>query len=693
MPKNKDQEEYIAKQLPDGFVSRAFTPATYDEKTKSVRATVWTDTPVRVYDSATDDVVMEVLRADGAQMPQRGQLPLLDNHNRWNGSGSVRGSVRDFAPQSDGSMQGNVYFASTAEPENTLAREGHLTDLSVGYQTFNRSDATTWIADGQRATVNGKEYINNHGMPLAIRTMWRPFEISTTPIGADERCSFRGELSTIKKGERVMPDEKKPVETPAQAAAPEKIDVTAIRTAAHKEAAEAERSRILNIRAAAVELNIPEAFYEPLIKEPVSETEAVRKMTVEAQRLMKIAPVTAPDVGVQKDEQQNRRDGMLNGILLRTNYPFASKEEKTKVQDAVAKSDYNGMTGPQALAKRCLEQSGVRGAAYMDNVEVAKQILSLSSRAVAQGTGDFPYILAAAANKFLMLGYNEQNVTWDKWVGRQPLNDFKQNKLVNISLFSDVDLVHEGENFNWGKQADKGEYATLYKYGKAFLLSYEAIVNDDKSAFSRIPRNMAGAMNRKQNRTTYDYLYGAAGVGPTMNEDSLAMFDATANTGHANLLTGAVPSVAALNLMRKALRKIKLPAPDKTSKIQYSNADIKYIITGTTYETSLQQLIGSSGDPALTNAAVINPFKGSAEVVIDPVIDEYDSNAAPLWWVAADPNIIQHIAMFTLAGEEAPQLRSEPSEIGMARGIAWELMFSFCVAAEDWRGMVKNPGH
>ena len=312
---------------------------------------------------------------------------------------------------------------------------------------------------------------------------------------------------------------------------------------------------------------------------------------------------------------------------------------------------------------------------------------------MAQGTGDFPYILAAAANKFLMLGYNEQNVTWDKWVGRQPLNDFKQNKLVNISLFSDVDLVKEGESFSWGKQADKGEYATLYKYGKAFLLSYEAIVNDDKYAFSRIPRNMAGAMNRKQNRTTYDYLYGATGVGPAMNEDSLYMFDATATTGHANLLTGAVPSIAALNLMRKALRKIKLPAPDKTSKTQYSNAPIKYIITGTTYETSLQQLLMSPGDPALTNAAIINPFQGSFTPVIDPVLDEYDTNAAPLWYVATDPNIVQHIAMFTLAGEEAPQLRSEPSEIGMARGIAWELMFSFCVAAEDWRGMVKNPGH
>ena len=692
MPKSKDQDEYIVSKLPEGFASRAFTPASYDEKARCVRATVWSEDPVRVYDGATDQIIMEVLRADGCQLPTRGQLPLLDNHNRWNGSGSVRGSVRDLVQQADGSMQGNVYFSSTAEPENTLAREGHLTDLSTGYQTFNRTEGTVWIPDGQRATVNGKEYINNHGMPMAIRTMWKPFEISTTPIGADERCSFR-ESSTIKKGERNMPEEKKPVETPAQAPAPESIDVVAIRTAAAKEAGEAERGRILNIRSAAGELKIPDTFYDPLITSGVTETEAIRKMTVEAQRLMRVAPVQKPDIQSGKDETENRREGMLNGILLRTNYPFENAETRKKISADVAKSDFNGMTGPQALAKKCLENAGVRGATYMDNVEVAKQILSLSSRAVAQGTGDFPYILAAAANKFLMLGYNEQNVTWDKWVGRQPLNDFKQNKLVNISLFSDVDLVKEGESFSWGKQADKGEYATLYKYGKAFLLSYEAIVNDDKYAFSRIPRNMAGAMNRKQNRTTYDYLYGATGVGPAMNEDSLYMFDATATTGHANLLTGAVPSIAALNLMRKALRKIKLPAPDKTSKTQYSNAPIKYIITGTTYETSLQQLLMSPGDPALTNAAIINPFQGSFTPVIDPVLDEYDTNAAPLWYVATDPNIVQHIAMFTLAGEEAPQLRSEPSEIGMARGIAWELMFSFCVAAEDWRGMVKNPGH
>ena len=493
-----------------------------------------------------------------------------------------------------------------------------------------------------------------------------------------------------------MPDQVVPVtpETPA----PANVDQEKIRSAAAKEAAEGERARILNIRAAAIEMNIPENFYDPIIKDgSISETEGVRRLTIEAQRILKVAPVPAPDTtGVNRDEVDSRREGMLNGVLLRTGYPFDDKTERSKIESSVVKSEYNGMTGPQALAKRCLENAGVRGAAYMDNVKTAEEIIKLSSRAVAQGTGDFPYILAAAANKFLMLGYNEQNVTWDKWLGRQPLNDFKQNKLVNISLFSDVDLVKEGEGFNWGKQADKGEYATLYKYGKAFLLSYEAIVNDDKNAFSRIPRNMAGAMNRKQNRVTYDYLYGATGVGPQMNEDSLYLFDATATTGHANLLTGAAPSVAALNLMRRALKRIKLPKPDPTSKTQYSNAPIKYIIAPTVWETTLETLMVSTGDPALTNAAVQNVFQRSLsgiELVIDPVLDEYDSNASPLWYVAADPNIVQHLAMFTLAGQEAPMLRSEPSEIGMAKGIAWELMFSFCVAAEDWRGIVKNPGH
>lgn len=485
-----------------------------------------------------------------------------------------------------------------------------------------------------------------------------------------------------------MPTEKQ-VETPVvPTPAPQTFDAEAVRSAARKEAAEAERARITAITDNCREMGVPEDFAKTFIANGTNELEARAKIVLEAQRLLKEHTVTPMSMSIRKDETENRREGMLNGLLVRSGYPVDQK-----VREDVAKSDYNSAS-IQTLARNILHNAGDNKAYQYDNVQTAREILAFSSgsRAVAQSTGDFAYILAAAANKFLMLGYTEQNTTWQRWVGRQSLNDFKQNKLVNISMFSDVDKVAEGDSYNWGKQADKGEYLTLYKWGKAYRLSYEAIVNDDKDAFSRIPRSMAGAVNRKQEREVYDYLYGSTGVGPTMNEDSLRMFDATATTGHGNYTTssGTALSVTSLGVGRAKLRKIKLPKPDATSKAIYTNAEARYLIVPTTKETIAEQLIGSPADPSTQlSAAVINPFHKKLEVIASAVLDEYSTTG---WYLAADPNTVQHIVMGTLSGEEAPQLRSNPSAIGESRGIDWDISFAFAVGAADWRGIYLNTG-
>ena len=690
-------------------LERSFTPGTYAEESdekgnvtqRKVRAIFTTDDPVEVYDWQSDEIIREVLSMDGMQLPPNKQVPLLDNHSRYDGSASVKGSARNMQNMGNGTAEADVYFSSLSSDLATLAREGHLTDLSVGYKV--NSAKTVWIGPGERASINGKEYDNsNSAMRCAVRTMWTPFEISTTPIGADARAKFRkahlDNNQPIKQEERAMPEEIKG--QPASPASQPNVDVDGIRKAAHKEAAEGERSRIDEIQTACRELNVPEEFAREFIKAGTSSVDAVRKITIEAQRLLKVAPPSAPNITTQKDETDKFREAATTGLLLRSGFPKNKIDPKDL--EIAEKSEFRG-SSVQHLARKCLENAGVRGVTYMDNKQVADEIINLSARAtVAQGTGDFAYITAAAANKFLMLGYQEQAVTHTQWVGSQPLNDFKQNKLVNISLFSDVDLVPEGANFNWGKQADKGEYITLYKYGKAYLLSYEAIVNDDKNAFSRIPQNIGGACIRKRERAVYNYLYrgntegtGSGAVGPTMNEDSAAMFTATKG----NLLSTLAPSITALTAAQLALRTIKLPAPDPTSKTQYSNAPIKYIITTVAKWGMWTQILGSDATwDAATNGAIntqanpsiINPFKGSGiQLVTTPILDEFSST---VWYAAADSNMIQHIVVANMAGQEAPQLRSQPSEIGMAKGIAWEVMDVFAVGAPDYRGICKNAG-
>lgn len=695
------EENSILEDIKEGFY-RSFTPGTYVEEKndkgevvqRKVRAPFATDDPVEVYDWSSDSIIRECLRMDGMQLPANKQVPLLDNHNRWNGSVSVRGSCRNMEDMKNGTAEADVYFSSTAQDIYTLAREGHLTDLSVGYKTY--ADKTVWVEPGQRTNYGGKDYDNtNSSMRLAIRTMWTPFEVSTTPIGADARTKFRSaNINHIKKG-----DQMDPVKDPAPAKV-DAVNVDEIRKAALKEGREAERARIDEIGVICRELNLGDDFLAGLVKEEIGIDQARQKAVYAAQKKMSVVEPSSPNLRIGADEADKFREGVVTNMLVRNSYPVSKLDAKA-VETAKA-SEFRNIDSPIKVARLCLERSGVKNTTYMDNYQVATEIMNSNSRAsVAQGTGDFPYILAAAINKFLMKGYDEVPTTYDKWVGKQVLNDFKQNKLVNLSNFSDLDLVPEGENFKWGRFTDKGEYATLVKWGKAFVLSFESLVNDDKSAFSTIPARIGNAVNRMKERCVYNYLIrgnvqgtGSGVVGPTMNEDSKAMF----HTDHANIGTTAAPSTASLSDARKLLRKIKLLAPDPTSKTQYTNAAIKYIITGTAKETEWEKVLGSPaayGDASgvatqNSNANIINPFVNKGiELICTPYIDEVSETA---WYFAADANVAQHIVMATLAGEEAPQLRSAPTEIGMARGIAWDLMSIFTVASSDWRGIGKNAG-
>jgi hypothetical protein len=697
--KNKQADGQV--EFPVGCLTRSFTPKSYQEEKddkgkvqQKIRATFVTENPVDVLDRESWDMIREVLCMRGMVLPENKQVPFFDSHNRWDGCRSMLGSCRNMQDMGDGTGEADAYFSSLPQAQDvaTLAREGHLTDLSVGYKVDPK--ATTWIEPGNRGVVDGKEYDNTGSTKrMAIRTTWYPFEISTTPIGADARTKYREaaiDNPIPQAKERQMPEEKKPDNSAAPASAA--VDQEKIRTAAIKEGAEAERARCLEIETAGRDMNIPEEEYRKFITDAIPAAEATRKMIKSAQERLKVAPQGAPDTEVGADETDKFRTAAETALLVRSGYPVSKLD--AKLVEGIEKTEFRSGS-VLGLAKYCLEKSGVRGAGYMENAQVARLILDASSRATtAQGSADFPYILAAAANKFLMKGYTEAATTYQLWVGTQPLNDFKQNKLVNTTGMSDMNVVKESENPKFGKMADKGEYITLYKIGLAWNLSFEAITNDDKSAFSSVPEKFARSVQRKRNRDAYTFLYGTAGAGPTMNEDGHTLID---TTYHVNLGLSAVPSTSALADARSLLRKIILPKPDKTSVNQYTNASIKHIVAGTKYESAWEVVLNSPTIIATSamansqaNPMAVNPFAGKGiQLVIDPVIDELTVNG---FWAMTDTNEIQHIVLGTLAGEEAPQIRSGPSEIGQARGIVYDVMSIYSFGAVDWRGVIYNAG-
>lgn len=154
---------------------------TVDQAALTVDSILTTETAVPMYDSSRFEVVPEILRADGAILPQ--QVPLLDAHRRDSMSKQL-GSVRNMRVSGEES-RGRLHFARTQSAIDAFRNvaEGHATDVSAGYQILEK----TYIPSGQRSTVGGKSYSG----PVNVVTKWRLREVSVVPIGADENSKIQ----------------------------------------------------------------------------------------------------------------------------------------------------------------------------------------------------------------------------------------------------------------------------------------------------------------------------------------------------------------------------------------------------------------------------------------------------------------------------------------------------------------------
>lgn len=195
------------------FVTRATPlgdgrPLTLDESARSVEVVASTQAPVTVFDFEEWQPIREVLLMSGCQLPESGRVPLLDCHSREH-AGDIVGSF-DRIRVEDGpqgpQLVGRAVFSATPDGEAPFRKvvEGHLTDVSVGYDVI----AYQRIRAGEVAVIEGVAYEG----PLRVSTQWRLLELSCVPVGADSFAKMRSAINNLQparkgKKERVMSKE------------------------------------------------------------------------------------------------------------------------------------------------------------------------------------------------------------------------------------------------------------------------------------------------------------------------------------------------------------------------------------------------------------------------------------------------------------------------------------------------------
>jgi len=303
-----------------------------------------------------------------------------------------------------------------------------------------------------------------------------------------------------------------------------------------------------------------------------------------------------------------------------------------------------------------------------------KQIVAT---AFTHSTSDFGNLLANVAEKSMLKGYEEAEETFKLWTAKGETGDFKPIRRVDLNSFPILDNVSEGAEYQYGTIGDRGEIIQLATYGKLFSITREAIINDDLTAFTKIPQRMG----RAAIRTVGNLVYSVLTSNPAMS-DGVALFHAN----HKNLLTSGALSTAAIDAMAVAMGL----QTDGDSNATALNIPLAYIICplalrglANTVRTS-QYRVGDA-DTKMANTAP-NIVKETFEVIADARLDKVSSTN---WYGAANPAQFDTIEVTYLDGIETPYI--EQQQGFTTDGAVFKVRIDAGVKALDFRTLAKNP--
>jgi hypothetical protein len=588
----------------------------------------------------------------------------------------------------NGRMSGMVSFSTNTRAGEIWAdiKGGFLKDVSVGYQI--------------------DEYKEDKGVVNV--TKWTLLEASIVSVPADASVGLN--RSHTKLVEHKMAET---LETPVAEFDIDiaRRDLKMAKAIGAKEAVASERRRVSDVDALFALNIVPRGneFYSGLRLRAIDEgwsLESTRKVLLDvlsgecepamdyqapdvrvegrSHPVVTPAPVVVPasnsrrqisDIQAGEDALDKFAKGAKQGLLVRSGLSVSS--------DEIASAREGGFVGMSLtrLADSYLRLRGINTHSLSED-QLAERAFS-TRRAFGASPSDFPAILTATAEKSMLMGWSEAPESWQLWTRRGTLPDFKRGERVGLSGFSDLDKIGTDGEIAYGKYTDRAEYIQVSEYAKKFRLNRRTIVNDDLGAFTQIPRGMGRAANRKVGDVVYALISGA---GPTLNQDSTALFDVSTHKNYVSS-SGAAPSTTTLTTAYAAMALQKDP---NTASVL--NITPKYLLVPKALEVAANVLRSSAYDPAGTTSSVSkrdapNPFQNRFEVISDGRLDGQSTTA---WVLVSDPNVFDTIEVAFLNGMAEPALR-EQEEWDLS-GVEYVVRVDFGASVLDFRTMYKNAG-
>lgn len=729
-----------------GYRSLQVRASSLNIEGRSIEADISTENPVMMPDFARMEMVPEILVTAGAVLPDSRQVPFLDSHQKGSVSTQL-GSAREVNTKYN-KLTARLCFSAAAENEFTKVREGHVTDVSAGYQILKKQ----FVPSGETRSIMGRNYSG----PANVVTKWRLREVSLTPIGADDQAKLRG----FDPAAFIFPEEERAFEMDPklkdwlvtrgmdktlddnaatkwyadnrERISKEDIDtaVTSAVAAAVKKAKEdAERSSgggTLN------EEKIATLITEQTRKFHEAEQLRVRAYQTEVDANCDLAGLpqhkahcrTLPSIvevrAFLQEENKKLTASIGYGVSIRqTGSGF--DEMRADMGTALTMRSLHGASSGSAtslaaidkvfpVAERSKNAAHFKYASLYDMAcdwvrAMGIDVRSLSREDVAicamfgpgkigqraiggpvyNTTGGFTNLTLDAVNKAMMLGYTEVTPTW-RGPMRQGVSapDFKNINRIRMGAIPNLPVWNDNVNPQKASFSDAREYYAVECRSLEIGFSYRLLVNDDMDALSRVPAMMGAAANRTVNAVAWSQWTS----NPTLS-DSVALFSAASGARkRANLTTGVLPpSVASLQTLTNLMRQMRGEnTPEGNESDDILNLQPVYLIGPGALETTIMQLIRSIADPAAAQAGVYNTASYLVPI-IEPLLDV---NSTVAWYLAASPSQIDTVEVTFLQGQETPITRNFMDERMLSQNFT--ILQTFASKAMNHRGLQKAAG-
>ncbi len=748
-------ERLTIRETPAGVLDltkRAFClrSESADDTTRSVEAVIATDQPVTVYDYRTGEIVDEILRMDGASIPDH--VPMLANHSRYS-LNDVFGSARNITVGKHEAI-GRLYFAEgdpDAERAWQKVRGGHIRDVSAGYRSVKYTD----IRPGQSAVVDGKTYTAK-GRTLRVTTQWELREVSLVPIGADSRSKIRGNHSVhgevtmppklraylesiglraeatdaeaqtflaglagdqraradaIAAGETTRTDPTPPADPPAPTppaptppADPPEPPATAEEAARRAVAAERERVRQITTLAGS---DVSPELRQRAVDEGWDTARASQEFLADVRRrgpAPDAAPVPyhATAQTVRPSAVNANARSLAAGLMIATGISDPTKHvahsgrrdpsptDRITAQEAEIGQRMARMSAIDIL-RECVRQD--TGRLYWDPGEAFDAL-----RAATSG-GTLSYVFSTSVYAKIVEGWNEEPDT-TVWCDTEDVGNFMTQEDISLEGGSNLRVLPRGGTATDAQIADSRETYRIARFARKWTVDEQDVIDDRLGAIMRMPQEMGSAARRLRPDLVYSLLLGNPKLA-----DGGTLFNATAVTtagGHKNQTTAAL-GAAGLKAAIDAM------AAYRTADNAVLNIRPRYLIVPAALQWTAKELLTSTSQGFTAAAAAatptqyytINILNGAVETLIvddrigaggcwNPLTQKVVAGAATKWFLSAGgPRTIR--VAYRRGTNRLPVLRSYALDQGQW-GMGWDINMDIGAAAMDYRGLHYSTG-